>query len=65
MIHGGDPASVLFVDEQGDIPVLLSKHGLFQGKKPSTSAEPKTPDEKVFTWDDLLNSLKDVNLNKR
>ncbi|MEI8300332.1 MAG: hypothetical protein WCG10_01800 [Chlamydiota bacterium] len=65
VIHGGDPASVLFVDEQGDIPVLLSKHGLFQGKKPSASSEPAAPDEKVFTWGDLLNSLKDIDLNKR
>ncbi len=65
VIHGGDPASVLFVDDQGDIPVLLSKHGLFQGKKQETSSEPKAPDEKVFTWDELLNSLKDIDLNKR
>jgi len=65
VMHGGDPTSVLFVDEQGDIPVLLSKQGLFQGKKPSTATEPKTSDEKVFTWDELLKPLKDVNIQAR
>lgn len=64
VLHGGDPTSVLFVDDKGDIPVLLSKHGLFQGKKQSNSTK-STTDEKIFTWDELLNPLKDTKLNKR
>lgn len=64
VLHGGDPTSVLFVDEQGEIPVLLSKHGLFQGKKPASPAQ-SSAEEKIFTWDELLNSLKDIKLNKR
>lgn len=33
LIHGGSPASLLFVDENGDIPLALSKHGLNQSKE--------------------------------
>ena len=64
VLHGGDPTSVLFVDDKGDIPVLLSKHGLFQGKKQADSTK-STADEKIFTWDELINPLKDTKLNKR
>lgn len=64
VLHGGDPTSVLFVDDKGEIPVLLSKHGLFQGKKQSNSTQSAT-DEKIFTWDELVNPLKDTKLNKR
>lgn len=64
VLHGGDPTSVLFVDEQGEIPVLLSKHGLFQGKKQASPAQ-SSAEEKIFTWDELLNPLRDVKLNKR
>ncbi len=64
VLHGGEPTSVLFVDDQGDIPVLLSKHGLFQGKKQQTQTE-STEDEKIFTWEDLINPLEDVKLQKR
>lgn len=65
VLHGGEPTSLLFVEEGGDIPVLLSKHGLFQGKKSDKSDkqsnQPK--DEKIFTWDDLLDTAKDFKLN--
>lgn len=64
VLHGGEPTSVLFVDEQGEIPVLLSKHGLFQGKKQSNPTQ-SSSEEKIFTWDELLNPLKDKKLNKR
>lgn len=64
VLHGGDPTSVLFVDDKGEIPVLLSKHGLFQGKKQSNSTQSST-DEKIFTWDELINPLQDTKLNKR
>lgn len=62
VIHGGEPTSVLFVDEKGEIPVLLSKHGLFQGKKQEPQSN-KTNEEKLFTWEELLEPLKDVKLN--
>jgi hypothetical protein len=64
VLHGGDPTSVLFVDDKGEIPVLLSKHGLFQGKKQSNSSQ-SSGDEKIFTWGELLNPLTDIKLNKR
>ncbi len=62
VIHGGDPTSVIFVDEKGEIPVLLSKHGLFQGKK-SEQQSNKPKEEKIFTWEELLEPLKDIKLN--
>ena len=62
VIHGGDPTSVIFVDEKGEIPVLLSKHGLFQGKKSEPQSN-KPKEEKLFTWEELLEPLKDMKLN--
>jgi len=64
VLHGGDPTSVLFVDEQGDVPILLSKQGLFQAKKESSNQEEKK-EGKIFTKEDLLNPLKDKKLNVR
>lgn len=64
VLHGGEPTSLLFVDDKGDIPVLLSKHGLFQGKKQQTQSE-SSSEEKIFTWDDLINPLEDIKLHKR
>ena len=64
VLHGGDPTSVLFVDDQGDVPILLSKHGLFQGKKESTTQEDKK-EGKIFTKEDLVSPLKDKKLNVR
>lgn len=64
VLHGGDPTSVLFVDDKGDVPILLSKNGLFQGKKePSPTKEQK--DDKIFTLEDFINPLKNKKLNER
>lgn len=64
ILHGGDPTSVLFVDDKGEVPVLLSKHGLFQGKEESSAKEEKQ-DGKIFTKDDFIHPLKDTKLNVR
>jgi hypothetical protein len=64
ILHGGDPTSVLFVDDKGEVPVLLSKHGLFQGKEESSAKEEKQ-DSKIFTKDDFIHPLKDTKLNAR
>lgn len=64
VLHGGDPTSVLFVDDKGDVPILLSKNGLFQGKKePSSDKEAKQ--DKIFTLEDIINPLKNKKLNQR
>ena len=49
LIHGHSPASVLFIDEQGGIPVSLSRYGLYQqgGEEKETSSQ----EEKVFSTD--------------
>lgn len=64
ILHGGDPTSVLFVDDKGEVPVLLSKHGLFQGKEESSAKEEKQ-EGKIFTKDDFIHPLKDTKLNAR
>lgn len=35
LIHGGNPTSLLFINEKGEIPVTLSKYGLNQEKEKS------------------------------
>lgn len=64
ILHGGKPTSLLFVDKQGEIPVLLSKHGLFQGKKQENESEEKVND-KLFTWKELSDPLQNLQLFKR
>lgn len=49
LIHGNAPTSLLFIDEQGKIPVSLSRYGLYQkGGEEKKSGEDK---EKVFSSD--------------
>lgn len=37
VMHGGEPASLVFIDESGDVPVTLSKYGLNQHPQVSTA----------------------------
>lgn len=48
LIHGSAPASLLFIDENGEIPVSLSRYGLHQ---PTESKEKSSTGEKVFSSD--------------
>lgn len=58
MIQGGNPTALLFVDEQGKIPVVLSKDGLKQG---AATEEQKTQEKKLFfSWDAILESIKNI-----
>jgi len=46
LIHGDTPTSLFFIDEKGEIPVSLSRHGLYQAKKEDEkkfSSESRTP----------------------
>ena len=45
LIHGNAPASLLFIDENGKVPVSLSRYGLHQ------PTEDKTSEGKVFSLD--------------
>ena len=45
LIHGNAPASLLFIDENGEVPVSLSRYGLYQ------PTEGKTSEGKVFSFD--------------
>ncbi len=54
LMHGGNPASMLFVDELGKVKILISKNGVFQGpnqekKEPSSK---RSSGEKVFSMED-------------
>ena len=61
LIHGNAPTSLLFIDENGEIPVSLSRHGLFQGKAKEEEASPKQEEGKIFSsWDELKKTLKQI-----
>lgn len=51
LIHGGRPNSMLVVDENGKVKILISKHGVFQGKD-ENDVEVKKKDKKIFSLDD-------------
>jgi len=51
LIHGNVPTSLLFVDDQGKIPVSLSRHGLYEQGRSKSSSEEKETEEKVFSLD--------------
>lgn len=47
LIHGGNPSSLLVVDEAGKVKILISKHGVFQGKE-----EEHKKENRVFSFED-------------
>jgi len=51
LIHGGRPNSMLVVDENGKVKILISKHGVFQGKD-ENETEVRKKDKKIFSLDD-------------
>jgi len=51
LIHGGNPNSMLFVDEKGKVKILISKYGIFQ-KKDDNEMKLKKKDKKIFSLDD-------------
>jgi len=51
LIHGGRPNSMLVVDENGKVKILISKHGVFQGKD-ENDMEFRKKDKKIFSLDD-------------
>jgi hypothetical protein len=51
LIHGGQPNSMIVIDEIGKVKVLISKHGIFQGKEESNPMF-KKGDGKVFSFED-------------
>ena len=64
LIHGNAPTSLLFIDEEGEIPVSLSRHGLFQGQS-HEEEESKSQEGKIFSsWDDLKKTLKQIEEQK-
>ena len=49
LIHGNAPTSLLFIDEQGKIPVSLSRHGLYQKGESKEQSQEKSGEEKIFS----------------
>ncbi len=60
LIHGSAPTSLLFIDENGGIPVSLSRYGLHQSIDSKGEEEEKSSSEKIFSSDiqNLLNGKK-------
>lgn len=57
LIHGHAPASLLFIDENGEIPVSLSRYGLHQPTE--SKEEDSSSGGKVFSFD-IQSFLKDI-----
>lgn len=51
VLHGGSPNSVLIMDEEGRVKILLSKQGIFQSKK-IEDKEIRKKDKKVLTLEE-------------
>jgi len=64
LVHGGETTSLLFVDAAGQVPVFLSKHGVFQGKQNSEESAKEDKNEgKMFTWEEVTGKLGDLKIN--
>ncbi len=66
LIYGGSPSSMLFVNERGEIPVILSKHGLLQNRAASSKEKKEKKNDKFYSWEEFEDPLKDAEgLRKR
>ncbi|MCB1117796.1 MAG: hypothetical protein KDK50_04355 [Chlamydiia bacterium] len=66
LIYGGSPSSVLFINETGQVPVILSKHGLMQDKSAASRGKKSAPKkEKFYSWEEFKNPLEDLESFKR
>jgi len=58
LIHGDAPTSLLFIDEKGEIPVSLSRHGLYQAGNGKEAVEEKSSAGKVFSsWHEIKEQM--------
>jgi hypothetical protein len=56
LIHGGKPSGMMVMDEQGQLKVFISKHGVYQGKEKSSMEQPKEK-QKLFSFEGDLKTL--------
>ena len=49
LIHGNAPTSLLFIDEQGKVPVSLSRHGLYQKGESKERSQERNGEGKVLS----------------
>lgn len=57
LIHGNAPTSLLFIDENGEVPLSLSRHGLFQFQEKKEGMSDQ--ESRVFSsWEELKKNLK-------
>ncbi|MGD2169422.1 MAG: hypothetical protein PVI40_04185 [Chlamydiota bacterium] len=61
LIHGGEPNSMLVVDEIGKVKILISKHGVFQGKQEQDQKLQKK-DKKIFSLEDHERLFPDIKI---
>jgi hypothetical protein len=55
LIHGGSPMGMMMLDEQGQVKVYISKHGIFQGQEQNKERTKKK--EKFFSYDEDMKIL--------
>ncbi len=61
LMHGGEPTTLLFINNEGSISLALSKHGIYQ-EKPKAPPQ-KAPDKKkkyLFSWEDMQKKIEEV-----
>jgi len=56
LIHGGKPAGMMMVDEDGIVKIFISKEGVFQGKD-SSDIRGKEENKRLFTLRDEIKEL--------
>ena len=65
LLYGGSPSSMLFVNERGQVPVILSKHGLLQDRNASAKEKPAPKKERFYSWEEFKDPLEDLESFKR
>ena len=62
LIHGKKPTSLLFIDEKGEIPLSISRYGLYQNKQDKKENLPKE-ESKIFSyWKDFKASFDSISM---
>jgi hypothetical protein len=56
LIHGGHPSGMMVVDENGQLKVFISKHGIFHGKEEDTTPK-EDKKQKYFSLDEDVTHL--------
>jgi hypothetical protein len=59
LIHGGEPTSLLFIDNKGEVQVAVSRLGFYTKQVQDTEKKQERP--QLFSLDEFKNKLKETN----